>query len=56
MTKNDFPSTLHKEREAQGHRRCIRLMVLPDGGTPERVKRPMVQLTTVEDEDKAAIN
>lgn len=35
MTKNDFLSPLHKER--QGHSCCGRLMGLPDVGTLERV-------------------
>lgn len=37
MTKNDFPSPLHKEKQVQGHSCCRRLMVLPDAGTVERV-------------------
>lgn len=40
MTKNDFPSPLHKERQVQGHSCCGRLMVLPDVGTLERVTSP----------------
>lgn len=40
MTKNDFSSPLHKERQVQGHSCWGRLMVLPDVGTPQRVTSP----------------
>lgn len=40
MTKNDFPPSLHKERQVQGHSCCGRLMALPDVGTLERVTSP----------------
>lgn len=45
MTKNDFPSPLHKERQVQGHSCCGRLMALPDVGTPERVTSPWCSST-----------
>lgn len=54
MTKNDFPSPLHKEKQVQGHSCCRRLMVLPDAGTVERGDQPMVLFTKL-GEDKAAI-
>lgn len=37
MTKNDFPSPLHKEKQVQGHSCCRRLMLLPDVGAAERL-------------------
>lgn len=45
MTKNDFPSPLHKERQVQGHSCCGRLMALPDVGTLERVTSPWCSST-----------
>ena len=61
MTKNDFPSPLHKERarererEARGHGRFGRLMTLPGTGTPETSDQPIVVHLKTAGEDKAAI-
>lgn len=51
MTKNDFPSPLHKERQVRGHSCWGRLMVLPDAGTLERLTSPWRRRTKLPSEE-----